>query len=62
MMKAIGYAEFGDPAHVLHTIELPVPVPNPHEVRVRMRYAPIHNHDLWTIRGSYGYKPPLPGE
>ena len=60
MMKAISYAEFGDPAHVLHTIELPVPVPNPHEVRVRMRYAPIHNHDLWTIRGSYGYKPPLP--
>ena len=60
MMKAISYAEFGDPAHVLHTIELPVPVPNPHEVRVRMRYAPIHNHDLWTIRGCYGYKPPWP--
>ncbi len=60
MMKAISYAEFGDPAYVLHTIELPIPMPNPQEVRIKMRYAPIHNHDLWTIRGSYGYKPPLP--
>lgn len=60
MMKVLSYAVFGDPAHVLHTFELPIPPPNPHEVRVKMRYAPIHNHDLWTIRGIYGYKPPLP--
>jgi NADPH:quinone reductase-like Zn-dependent oxidoreductase len=22
--------------------------------------ATIHNHDLWTVRGTYGYKPELP--
>src|SRR5690606_9115999 len=38
----------------------PVPEPAAGEVRVRMRLAPIHNHDLWTIRGQYGYKPRLP--
>jgi NADPH:quinone reductase-like Zn-dependent oxidoreductase len=25
-----------------------------------MILSPIHNHDLWTVRGSYGYKPELP--
>ena len=25
-----------------------------------MILSPIHNHDLWTTRGSYGYKPALP--
>jgi NADPH:quinone reductase-like Zn-dependent oxidoreductase len=29
-------------------------------VRVRTVLAPIHNHDLWTIRGTYGFKPDLP--
>lgn len=28
---------------------------------MRTLLSPIHNHDLWTIRGNYGYKPPLPG-
>jgi NADPH:quinone reductase-like Zn-dependent oxidoreductase len=22
--------------------------------------SPIHNHDLWTVRGSYGFKPEMP--
>ena len=25
-----------------------------------MILSPIHNHDLWTVRGEYGYKPALP--
>src|SRR3546814_21169221 len=25
-----------------------------------MQLAPIHNHDLLTVRGQYGYKPALP--
>src|SRR3546814_13756283 len=29
-------------------------------VRIRMQLAPIHNHDLLTVRGQYGYKPALP--
>jgi hypothetical protein len=30
------------------------------QVRIRTIPAPIHNHDQWTIRGLYGYKPSLP--
>jgi NADPH2:quinone reductase len=22
--------------------------------------SPVHNHDLWTVRGSYGFKPEMP--
>lgn len=27
---------------------------------MRTLLSPIHNHDLWTIRGTYGFKPDLP--
>ncbi len=52
---------FGEPAEVLTTRETATPEPGPAEVLVRMKLSPIHNHDLWTIRGNYGYKPDLPG-
>ncbi len=29
-------------------------------MRLRVLLSPIHNHDLWTIRGTYGFKPELP--
>jgi D-arabinose 1-dehydrogenase-like Zn-dependent alcohol dehydrogenase len=29
-------------------------------VRIRTVLASIHNHDLLTVRGLYGYKPTLP--
>ena len=59
-MRVIEYKAFGDPAEVLVSGERPMPEPGPGEIRVRMTLSPIHNHDLWTIRGSYGVKPPLP--
>ena len=59
-MRAALYASFGDPAVVLEPGERPVPEPSAGQVRVKMRRAAIHNHDLWTIRGSYGHRPPLP--
>lgn len=59
-MRAVIYESFGTPADVLSLGERPVPEPAPGQIRVRMTLAPIHNHDLWTIRGSYGVKPPLP--
>ena len=40
--------------------DVPLPQPGPGEVRLRMLRSPIHNHDLATIRGTYGYKPELP--
>ncbi len=59
-MRSALHQEFGDPSKVLAPADSPVPEPGPGEVRIRMRLAPIHNHDLWTIRGEYGYKPTLP--
>ncbi|WP_319519230.1 zinc-binding dehydrogenase [uncultured Martelella sp.] len=60
MLAAI-HDTFGEPADVLVARDTAKPEPGPGQVRVRMTLSPIHNHDLWTIRGSYGYKPDLPG-
>lgn len=60
-MKAAIHDTFGDPAEVLHPAEVDTPTPAAGEVRVRTTLSPIHNHDLWTIRGTYGYQPALPG-
>ncbi|MDR6972620.1 zinc-binding dehydrogenase [Leifsonia shinshuensis] len=61
-MKALIHDEFGDPAEVLSVDERPLPEPGAGEVRVRMLLSPIHNHDLWTVRGTYGFKPELPAQ
>ena len=59
-MRALIHPEFGDPAEVLAVREVDLPEPGPREARVRMLLSPIHNHDLWTIRGTYGFRPDLP--
>ncbi|TWG92618.1 NADPH:quinone reductase-like Zn-dependent oxidoreductase [Nocardioides sp. J9] len=59
-MRAVMHHEFGDPTRVLTVEDVAVPEPGPGEVRVRTLLAAVHNHDLWTIRGSYGFKPDLP--
>lgn len=59
-MRAIVQDEFGDPARVLKVEVRPLPEPGAGQVRVRTVLSPIHNHDLWTIRGTYGFKPTLP--
>ncbi|WP_026307012.1 MULTISPECIES: zinc-binding dehydrogenase [unclassified Leifsonia] len=61
-MRALVHHEFGDPAEVLAVEERPLPQPGAGEVRVRMLLSPIHNHDLWTVRGTYGFKPDLPAQ
>jgi NADPH:quinone reductase-like Zn-dependent oxidoreductase len=61
-MRALVHHEFGDPAAVLAVEERPLPEPDPGQVRVRTILSPIHNHDLWTVRGTYGYKPGLPAQ
>ncbi|WP_421567219.1 zinc-binding dehydrogenase [Stenotrophomonas sp. PD6] len=59
-MRVALHDQFGDPTVVLHGGEMPTPEPAAGEVRIRTVLAPIHNHDLWTVRGQYGYKPTLP--
>ena len=59
-MRALVQPQFGDPAEVLSVQEVPDPQPGPGQVLVRVLLSPIHNHDLWTARGSYGFKPEMP--
>lgn len=59
-MRSAIHTSFGEPAEVLSLGEQPMPQPAAGEVRIKTLLAPIHNHDLWTIRGRYGYKPELP--
>ena len=59
-MRSAIHDVFGDPAAVLRLAEMPLPQPDAGQVRIRTILSPIHNHDLWTVRGAYGYKPVLP--
>ena len=59
-MQSIIHHSFGEPAEVLHQAEMPQPEPKAGEVRIKTILSPMHNHDVWTVRGSYGYKPTLP--
>ncbi len=59
-MRALVQHQFGDPAAVLAVEPRDIPQPGPGQVRVRTRLAAMHNHDLWTIRGTYGFKPEMP--
>lgn len=59
-MQSIIHHSFGEPAEVLQLAEMPRPEPKAGEVRIKTILSPIHNHDVWTVRGSYGYKPILP--
>jgi NADPH:quinone reductase-like Zn-dependent oxidoreductase len=59
-MRALIHSTFGSPEEVLRVEDRPVPEPGPGQVRLRIVLSPIHNHDLWTVRGTYGFKPELP--
>ena len=59
-MRSAVHTVFGDPAEVLQVADMPKPEPAAGFARMRMILSAIHNHDLWTVRGSYGYKPKLP--
>lgn len=59
-MKRAFYSRFGTPQDVLAVDEIERPQPGPGQVLVRMVLSPVHNHDLMTIAGHYGFKPHLP--
>lgn len=59
-MLGVMHQQFGEPADVLAVQEASLPEPAEGEVRIKTILTPIHNHDLWTVRGRYGYKPQLP--
>ncbi|PRB19221.1 zinc-binding dehydrogenase [Microbacterium sp. MYb62] len=59
-MRALIHSTFGAPEEVLHIEDRPIPEPGEGQVRLRVVLSPIHNHDLWTVRGTYGFTPELP--
>ena len=59
-MRALVQQNFGAPADVLTVAERPIPQPGPGQVRVRTSLAAVHNHDLLTVSGNYGFKPEMP--
>ncbi|MGS0560740.1 zinc-binding dehydrogenase [Microbacterium aurugineum] len=59
-MRALIHQTFGDPEQVLRIEDRPLPEPGAGQVRLRTVLSPIHNHDLWTVRGTYGFTPELP--
>ena len=59
-MRSATYDHFGKPTEVLSLGDNPIPEPKADEVRVKTILASIHNHDLLTIRGQYGFKPTMP--
>ena len=59
-MRSATYDHFGKPTEVLTVGDRPTPEPKATEVRVKTVLASIHNHDLLTIRGKYGFKPEMP--
>ena len=59
-MRSATYDHFGKPTDVLSLGDRPIQEPKANEVRVKTILASIHNHDLLTIRGKYGFKPEMP--
>ncbi|MFV0276370.1 MAG: zinc-binding dehydrogenase, partial [Parahaliea sp.] len=59
-MNAATYSKFGTPEQVVSTQSIGTCEPGAGEIRIRMQLSPVHNHDVLTIRGEYGYQPELP--
>ncbi|HMF32114.1 MAG TPA: zinc-dependent alcohol dehydrogenase family protein [Candidatus Lokiarchaeia archaeon] len=59
-MRAIQFADTGQPEDVLEVNDIPVPKLKRGQVLVRMTHRPINPSDLLYVRGLYGFKPRLP--
>jgi NADPH:quinone reductase-like Zn-dependent oxidoreductase len=60
-MKAIQIESFGNPAEVIHAVDIPdVGAPAVDEVVIALEASPINQYDLLMIAGGYGYRPQLP--
>ena len=60
-MRALRFANVGDPLEVLRLEEVATPQPGPGQVRLRMTHRPINPSDLYCIQGIYPILPELPG-
>ncbi|MCU1460327.1 MAG: NADPH:quinone oxidoreductase family protein [Acidimicrobiales bacterium] len=59
-MRAWQVQRAGEPADVLHMVEVDPPEPGPGQVRIRVAAAGIGLPDVFMCRGTYPLTPPLP--
>jgi NADPH:quinone reductase-like Zn-dependent oxidoreductase len=59
-MKAMIFAETGEPADILHIRDIRDPTPGPGDILVRVLLSPVHPADLHVMRGRFGRTPALP--
>ncbi|MCO6010989.1 zinc-dependent alcohol dehydrogenase family protein [Actinoallomurus purpureus] len=52
-MRAIRFAQHGEPSEVLETEDVPLPEPGDGQVRVRILATPVNPSDLLYVRGYY---------
>jgi NADPH2:quinone reductase len=60
LMRAWQVQRAGEPAEVLHLVELEAPEPAPGEVRIRVTAAGLGLPDVFMCRGTYPLTPHLP--
>ena len=59
-MRAWQVTGAGEPADVLHLVEVDLPEPGPGQARIRVTAAGIGLPDVFMCRGTYPLTPPLP--
>ena len=59
-MQAWQVTGTGEPADVLHLVDVDVPEPGPGQARIRVTAAGIGLPDVLMCRGTYPLTPPLP--
>ncbi len=59
-MKAVEFAQYGDPRAVARVVEVDPPVPGPLEVLIEVEASPFRFADIYMMRGDHGFRPPLP--
>jgi NADPH2:quinone reductase len=59
-MRAWQVQAAGEPAEVLHDVEVDLPQPGPGQARIRVTAAGIGLPDVFMCRGTYPLTPPLP--
>jgi NADPH2:quinone reductase len=52
-MRAVRFAQHGEPSQVLQTEDVPLPEPGESQVRVRILETPVNPSDLLYVRGYY---------
>jgi NADPH:quinone reductase-like Zn-dependent oxidoreductase len=59
-MRAIRYAQHGDPATVAGVVEIDAPQPAAGEILMRVEATPVRAADIYCMRGLPGFRHPLP--